>query len=167
MRNNAKFNNTPHDLHRGDVVLMRNEQKNNKLTPSFDPQPYNVVAIKGSMVTVSTTPGTGNCVTRNASFFKKIPHTFTPGSVEPELTEEEDMILERKMRNAKSKATNNSNLRPLTSDPRPPGKKNDASNATPEITVQCSDNRVTPGQPYTTRSGRTVKKPTFLKDFMK
>lgn len=87
MKNNAKFNNSPNDLHCSDVVLMRNEQKSNKLAPSFDPQPYTVVAKKGSMVSVSSTPGIGKRTTRNTSCFKRIPNTFASGFIEPELTE--------------------------------------------------------------------------------
>ena len=47
------------------------EQKNNKLAPSFDPQPYAVVAKKGRMVSVSSAPGLGKRTIRNASVSKE------------------------------------------------------------------------------------------------
>ena len=53
----------------GDTVLVR-QQKKNKLTPCFDPKPYEIIEIKGSMVTATRK---GHTITRNSSFFKAIP----------------------------------------------------------------------------------------------
>lgn len=68
------------------------EQKNNKLAPSFDPQPYAVVAKKGRMVSVSSAPGLGKRTIRNASCFKRIPNTFVSKLGEPEFAEGEELI---------------------------------------------------------------------------
>lgn len=107
MKSYAKFNNSPHYIHHGDVVLMRNEQKTNKLAPCFDPQPYTctVVAKKGIMVFVSSGPRTDKCTTRNASYacFKKIPNTFAPDPVDPEIAEGEGMVLDRKIENTRTR----------------------------------------------------------------
>jgi hypothetical protein len=51
----------------GSKVLIKLE-KVNKLTPAWDPNPFTVVAIKGSMVTAERSGS--NPVTRNSSFFK-------------------------------------------------------------------------------------------------
>nr|XP_002730526.1 PREDICTED: uncharacterized protein K02A2.6-like [Saccoglossus kowalevskii] len=65
-RNHAKAS----DLGIGDRVLVK-QQKRNKMSTPFNPEPYEVVSKKGSMTTVQR----GNHeITRNASFFKRIPH---------------------------------------------------------------------------------------------
>ncbi|XP_061190342.1 uncharacterized protein K02A2.6-like [Saccostrea echinata] len=160
MKQNATFNNSPNDIHCGDVVLMKNEQKNNKLAPNLDPKPYNVVAKKGGMVTVSSTSGMEKNVTRNTSCFKRIPNTLAPGSVEPEVAEGEELILERKDEQV-----------PI-SDSKSMPMQNAAPTLAPETipkskpTVQFSDKRTTPAsnvtEPYITRSGRIVRKPAVF-----
>ena len=52
----------------GDTVLVR-QQKRNKLTSFFRPEPYKIVSIKGSMV--SARRG-GHIIVRNSSFYKKV-----------------------------------------------------------------------------------------------
>ena len=70
MKMNAdKFNHAKeHTILVGDTVLVR-QQKKNKLSTRFDPEPYQVTRVKGTMVT-ATRPE--HYVTRNISFFKKI-----------------------------------------------------------------------------------------------
>ena len=70
MKMNAdKFNHAnEHTILVGDTVLVR-QQKKNKLLTRFDPEPYQVTRVKGTMVT-ATRPG--HYVTRNILFFKKI-----------------------------------------------------------------------------------------------
>ncbi len=53
----------------GDTVLVR-QQKENKFSTKFNPMPYNVTVRKGARVTVCRN---GHFITRNVSFFKKIP----------------------------------------------------------------------------------------------
>lgn len=53
----------------GDTVLVR-QRKRNKITPYYDPAPYTVIAVKGSMVTAERK---GCQIVRNSSFFKQIP----------------------------------------------------------------------------------------------
>jgi transposase InsO family protein len=65
-RNRAK----PNNITLGDTVLLR-QLKLNKLSTPFDPEPFRVVAVKNSMITARSKLRT---VTRNSSFFKKIPH---------------------------------------------------------------------------------------------
>ncbi len=52
----------------GDTVLVR-QKKKNKFSTRYDPSPYQVTSINGSMVTASRP---GHSVTRNISFYKKI-----------------------------------------------------------------------------------------------
>ena len=54
----------------GDTVLVR-QKKLNKLSTPFDPLPYTIVQMKGSMVTAKR-DGTNKWITRNSSFFKKV-----------------------------------------------------------------------------------------------
>ena len=55
----------------GETVLVRQE-KRNKLSTPFEPIPYHVTRVKGSMITAQRTTD-NRTVTRNSSFFKSIP----------------------------------------------------------------------------------------------
>jgi hypothetical protein len=72
----------------GDQVLVR-QTKVNKLTPRFDPQPYQVTEIKGTMITGSRADHmiTRNC--NNCSHFKKFLGKFTDMQSGNETDEEE------------------------------------------------------------------------------
>ena len=59
---------TPHDLHIGDFVLVR-QQKKIKLSSFYDSRPYSITDINHSMITGK---GDNHTVTRNSSFFKKL-----------------------------------------------------------------------------------------------
>ena len=70
------------DLQVGDSVLVR-QPKENKLTTPFNPQPLEVIQKKGSMITAGNSR---RSITRNSSFFKRIPTPDQELSVEtPEL----------------------------------------------------------------------------------
>ena len=53
----------------GDLVLVRHKRKNKFLT-KFDPRPYRVVRVKGTMITACRD---GHNVMRITSFYKKLP----------------------------------------------------------------------------------------------
>lgn len=55
----------PHNLTVGDRVLSKQNQRN-KLTPAYDPKPYQVIDVKGTQITARRDHG---IITRNASFF--------------------------------------------------------------------------------------------------
>ena len=57
------------DLNVGDKVLIK-QQKLNKTSTPFKPEPFETTDKKGSMITAQTAEHT---VTRNPSFFKKLP----------------------------------------------------------------------------------------------
>ena len=55
-------------IHIGDSVLLR-QKKQSKFTTRFDPTPFKVTCMKGTMITAMRN---GKYVTRNASLFKKV-----------------------------------------------------------------------------------------------
>lgn len=59
---------TPSSLRVGDAVLCR-QKKDGKLCPAYNPHPYKIIAIKGSMVTAKNN---NHVITRNSSHFKPI-----------------------------------------------------------------------------------------------
>ena len=63
----------------GDIVLVR-QRKANKFSTKFDPSPYEVVSIKGTMVTAVRNE---KYITRNVSLFKRIDESMK-GPVEEE-----------------------------------------------------------------------------------
>ena len=74
-RHNAKMN----DLKVGDSVLVR-QQKREKLSSYFDPIPYTITNIQGTMVTAKRKD---HAITRNSSFFRRInPPTTTSTAIE-------------------------------------------------------------------------------------
>ena len=85
IRNKAK----PNNIKLGDTVLIRNESKENKLTPVFNPVPQTVVKKNGVMITVSDNDKN---TTRNASFFKPTKHHARFENLE----EEEELISDTK-----------------------------------------------------------------------
>ncbi|XP_065204609.1 uncharacterized protein K02A2.6-like [Planococcus citri] len=68
----------------GQQVLVRNEQKTNKLTPSFDPEPATVVATRGTEVDISKG---GRTYTRNSSHLKEFQSSVTPQPAAVEIPE--------------------------------------------------------------------------------
>lgn len=74
----------------GDCVLVR-QKKKNKLTPHFDPNPYTITDVKGTMITVSRDD---HCITRNSSHFK-----LFAGNI-PDQNETSDNEIEERNANA-------------------------------------------------------------------
>ena len=66
-RNKAKHR----EFEIGDKVLVKNDQKQNKLSTPYRTEPFYVKEKKGTMVTASSN---GKDITRNASFFKALHH---------------------------------------------------------------------------------------------
>ena len=62
-------NTKEHTIKVGDTVLVR-QRKKNKWSTRFDPKPYCVTQVNGTMIT-ATRPG--HYITRNSSFYKKVP----------------------------------------------------------------------------------------------
>ena len=76
------------DIQIGDLVLIR-QKRRNKFSSNFDPKPYRVVKVKGTTITVLRI---GHFVTRNISFYKRIPKNDNSGdvgeSIEDDLNED-------------------------------------------------------------------------------
>ena len=60
----------PHNLSIGDQVLVK-QKKINKFSTPFNPKPFSIIKIKGSMITAKSVQQ-NNTITRNSSHFKKI-----------------------------------------------------------------------------------------------
>ena len=81
----AKRRTKPCHMKPGDTVLVK-QKRQNKLTPPFSPDPYEITARKGSMVTAQR----GNhTITRNSSHFKVMRESAPPPST-PRQAEESD-----------------------------------------------------------------------------
>ena len=148
-------------LERGDVVILRNEQRRDKTTPVFNPQPYKVVATKGNMISVSSKADNGKFVTRNASFFKRIPPHIAQSR--EEISEQDEIILEHPLstetHNKPQAAGESESLQSTNNDPQISGDH--ANN-----TATSQHNTTSHASGYKTRSGRIVRKPAYLKDFV-
>lgn len=82
-------NNTcPTDIKIGDFVLKRNDSNNNKLSPAYDPIPYEVINKKGNMITVTNS---SKNVTRNSSKFKKVVQSPNHSALPEQDDTEEDI----------------------------------------------------------------------------
>ena len=66
--NDTRKHATEREIKIGDIVHVKQEKKN-KLTTRFDPTPYHVTFIKGTMITAENN---FRSITRNISFFKKL-----------------------------------------------------------------------------------------------
>lgn len=64
----------PHSFSIGDRVLVK-QQKKNKFSSYFDPNPFMITDIKGSMITAVRN---NHPITRNSSFFRKLPPLNQP-----------------------------------------------------------------------------------------
>ncbi|GFO43620.1 transposon ty3-g Gag-Pol polyprotein [Plakobranchus ocellatus] len=62
-----KHSNLDHKIQEGDTVLVRQQEQTDT---TFQPAPYIVTDVKGSMVTAAKG---GHSITRNSSFFKTVP----------------------------------------------------------------------------------------------
>lgn len=90
---NMKSNNTNlcQDIKSGDTVLIRNET-GTKLTPAYNPKPHVVLNASGAMISAAPCSNPlEKCVTRNASFFKKIKRQDDIQPQFSEVAEEEEV----------------------------------------------------------------------------
>ena len=70
------------DLDVGDKVLIK-QPKQNKMSTPFKPEPFEITDKKGSIITAQNAEHT---VTRNASFFKKLPSNIPVHPEEEQFT---------------------------------------------------------------------------------
>ena len=81
----------------GDIVLAR-QRKHNKLSTRFDPVPFQVVRLNGTMVTACRN---GKYITRNVSHFKVIDT-----EIQEDDDEEEDYLVSRPTSNSNTPDNN-------------------------------------------------------------
>ena len=97
---NNKRRTCPHNFQVGDVVLLKSTTRlQNKLSPKYEPQPYIIKVIKGSMVTIERVAD-GRTLSRNASLLKQwtgVIHSRRPKGIEQgkEEEEEDDFIVQQ------------------------------------------------------------------------
>ncbi|RUA05416.1 MAG: hypothetical protein DSY43_04620 [Gammaproteobacteria bacterium] len=155
----------PHDIQVGDSVLVRQE-KRNKFTTPFEPVLYTVISVNRSMITAHRTTDERE-ITRNSSHYKKV--------------------------NIQGQRPETPETRPKTQDMRPETQEQniigfDVSNSSSEIQIpdnqpsvehqavqepQIPDNQPSvehqavqgPAGTRTTRRGREVRKPAWMKDY--
>ena len=120
------------DLSVGDKVLLK-QPKQNKMSIPFKPEPFEIKDKKGSMVTAQNAERT---VTRNASFFKKVPSS-APIQLIPSDDEEQ---------------------------PTPSSETADAAEGYHETDEAVEDEPETP--PALRRSERTRRVPEHFKDYV-
>lgn len=89
----------------GDTVLVR-KKKENKWSTRFDPQPYCVTRVKGTMIT-ATRPG--HYITRNISFFKKMPSRELPHNSNVEQEEAYEELEDNSLMETLNDETNSEN----------------------------------------------------------
>lgn len=77
---------TQQELREGDVVLIR-QKKTGKLVTLYNPKPYRVISVKGTMITAQRH---GHIVTRNQSFFRSLKHHTEVPLTTPRGDESED-----------------------------------------------------------------------------
>ncbi|XP_012940972.1 uncharacterized protein K02A2.6-like [Aplysia californica] len=128
------------DIQVGDTVLARQPYKN-KLSSFYDHDPYQVTSKKGPMVTASRN---GKNMTRNTSFFKRVPDTLK-SSNPTNSTEEEEEDEDNKASNETADSQNPTTTNEPIATERPqrhrkrPGYLNDyVTNSTPFL-VMVSD----------------------------
>ena len=146
----SKRNTQFRELQVGDSVLVK-QQANSKLTTPYLPEPLQVIQKKGSMITAKNSR---RSITRNSSFFKKIPSqpNHNPSTPEPDL--EEPAVV-----------TSHSDAQPSdVLSPARPGP------VTPPSTTQSKTTTPTAAgppvqQPAAVRPTRTRKPPERFKDF--
>lgn len=78
------------DITMGDYVLLRRDKRGDKFSTPFVPNPMIVIVRKGNMNTAETSD---RRVTRNASFFKKVPFRSSPFAPEADVDNDDDGIL--------------------------------------------------------------------------
>ena len=82
-RRNAK----PCEITQGDKVLVKIAKRPNKLSPHYQPEPMTVSHRKGNMVTATRD---GHSITRNVTFFKRLPKDIPHESAE----DDDDTLVE-------------------------------------------------------------------------
>lgn len=96
----------------GDHVLVKNDRRKNKLSTPYDPNPFIIKEKKGSMVTAASNKRN---ITRNTSFFKRLP-SFPP----PLIVQEKEKLSTDEIRIESTTTTSTPTIQPQASFPSRP-----------------------------------------------
>ena len=158
---NTKRSTKPHDLHIGDSALVK-QKRSNKASPPFEPIPYTIRDIKGSMVTASRSTDLKE-VTRNSSHFKKLGsppgHARAESQCTPPQESQAPVELDGPEMHESSQTTS---IQPEGELSNPQESSNNSS--TPPSTVTNGQDPPTP--PRYSRSGRRIQRPVCSKDYI-
>jgi len=148
-----------HNLKAGDITLVK-QRKLNKASPDFEPVPYTILDVKGSMITARRSTDQKE-VTRNSYHFKKPPNL--PGSTIPDT---ESVLADEQV----PLDFEGPEICQLASTSAP---QEEYSQAHPRETDGNQDNatlaaadHIAPSPRLTSRSGRPLKKPGWMKDYV-
>ena len=146
----------PHNLNARDITLVK-QRRLNIASPHFEPVPYTILDVKGSMITARRATDQKE-VTRNSSHFKKLPGSTIPDTEPVPADEQVPLDFEG----------------PEVCQPAPTSApQEESSQAHPSETNGNQDNATlaaaeqpTPSPPVSSRSGRLIKKPSWMKDYV-
>ena len=155
----------PHNLNAGDITLV-NQRRLNKASPHFEPVPYTVLDVKGSMITTRRATDQKE-VTRNSSHFKKLQNV--PGSTIPDtepVPANEQVPIDFEGPEVRQPAR--------TAQPQHP-KRSQVRHNQATLYNGYQDNKTlaaaeqstgTPSPLVSSRSGRLIKKSGWMKDYV-
>ena len=151
----------PHSLNVGDHALIK-QRPQNKASPRFEPVPYTIQDVKGSMITAKRATDQ-KLVTRNSSFFKKLPNP--PEEVIQESSPVPWMDLQAPLDFDGPETTEHAEMS---------ANQEEFNQATPSEISTVKDNsppntvdQPVPSSPARfSRSGRQIRKPDWTKDYV-
>ena len=151
----------PHSLNVGDHALVK-QRPQNKASPRFKPVPYTIQDVKGSMITAKRATDQ-KLVTRNSSFFKKLPNP--PEQVIHESSPVPRMELQAPLDFDGPETTEHTEMS---------ATQEEFNQATPSEISTVKDNsppntvdQPVPSSPARfSRSGRQIRKPEWTKDYV-
>jgi len=143
----------PHNLNAGDITLVK-QRRLNKASPHFEPVPYTILDVKGSMITARRTTDQKE-VTRNSSHFKKLPNLSgsTIPDTEPVLVDEQGPEI------CQPASTSALQEESIQAHPR-------ETDGNQDNTTLAATDHPAPSPPVTPGSGRPIKKPGWMIDFV-
>ena len=142
-----------HNVNAGDTILVK-QRRLNKASPHFEPVPYPVLDVKGSMITARRTTDQKE-VTHNSSHFKKLrnpPGTTIPDTEPVPAVEQVPLDFEG---TEVCQPSPTSAPQEKSSQAQP----SDTSGNQGNITLAAAE-QSTPSPPVSSRSGRLIKKPS-------
>ena len=138
----------------GDITLVK-QRRLNKASLHFEPVPYTIVNVKGSMITARRATDQKEVI-RNSAHFKKLPGSTIPDTKSTPADEQVPLDFEgpEVCQHAPTSTTQEESSQAHPSEPN-----GNQDNAMPAAAKQPA-----PSPPVSSRSGRPIKKPSWMKD---